>query len=171
MAKREILKLGHPDLVKTSEPIETIDDEIRTLARDMVETMHRAPGIGLSAPQVDVRKRLIAVDLSVGEDPDQLHVVVNPEIAFREGEIVREEGCLSIPEIYEKIARPRKVVVHGLDLDGRQLRIEAVDLLARAFCHEIDHLDGRLFIDFLSALKRNMIRKKFRKTAEKSKKN
>jgi peptide deformylase len=171
MARREILKLGHPNLVKKSESIGTIDDEVRALARDMVETMHRAPGIGLSAPQVDMRKRLITVDLSVGEDPGQLHVVVNPEIVSEQGQVVREEGCLSIPEIYEKVPRPQKVVVRGLDLDGRPLRIEAADLLARAFCHEIDHLDGRLFIDFLSTLKRNMIKKKFRKAAEKPQKN
>lgn len=170
MARREILKLGHPNLVKKSVPIKTIDEEIRTLARDMVETMHAAPGIGLSAPQVNVAKRLITVDLSIGEDKNQLHVLINPEIASQEGEVIREEGCLSVPGIYEKVARPQKVFVRGLDLEGRQIEIEAVDLLARAFCHEIDHLDGKLFIDCLSALKRNMIKKKFRKAAENNKK-
>lgn len=167
MALREILKLGHPNLVKKSAPIETVDDEIRALAQDMIETMHTAPGIGLSAPQVDVAQRLIAVDLSVGEDKSQLYVVVNPEIVSQEGELIREEGCLSVPEVYEKVARPRKVVVRGIGLDGRRLKIEAEDLLARAFCHEIDHLDGKLFIDCLSTLKRNLIKKKFRKAAEK----
>lgn len=170
MAKRTILKLGHPNLLKKSAPIEKIDDEIRALARDMVETMHAAPGIGLSAPQLDVAKRLIAVDLSVGEDERQLHVLVNPEIVSQEGRVVREEGCLSVPEVYEKVARPQKVVVRGLGLDGRTIEIEAADLLARAFCHEIDHLDGKLFIDCLSALKRNLIKKKFRKAAEKKSK-
>jgi peptide deformylase len=169
MARRDILKLGNPNLLKKSEPIEKIDDEIRALARDMVETMHAAPGIGLSAPQVNVAKRLIAVDLSLGEDKDQLHVVVNPEIVSQEGLVVREEGCLSVPEVYEKVARPQKVVMRGLGLDGRKVKIEAADMLARAFCHEVDHLDGRLFIDCLSALKRNMIKKKFRKAADKSK--
>ncbi len=168
MAKRKILKLGHPNLLKKSEPIDLIDDEIRALARDMIETMHAAPGIGLSAPQLDVARRLITVDLSVGEDPGQLHVVINPEIVFREGEVVREEGCLSVPEIYEKVARPRKVVVRGLDLEGGPVEIEAAELEARAFCHEVDHLEGRLFIDHLSALKRNLIKKKFRKAAEKT---
>ena len=169
MAKRRILKLGHPNLLKKSEPIEEIDDEIRGLARDMVETMHAAPGIGLSAPQVDVARRLITVDLSIGEDDEQLHVVINPELVFQEGQVVREEGCLSIPEIYEKIARPQKVVVRGRGLDGKAIEIEATDLLARALCHEIDHLEGRLFIDLLSTLKRNLIKKKFRKAADKSK--
>ncbi len=168
MAKRKILRLGHPNLLKKSEPIAKIDDEIRALARDMVETMHAAPGIGLSAPQVDVAKRLITVDLSIGEDESQLHVVINPEIVFQEGQVVREEGCLSVPEVYEKVARPQKVVVRGLDLEGRPVEIEGTELLARAFCHEIDHLEGRLFIDLLSALKRNLIKKKFRKAAEKN---
>jgi len=168
MARRAILKLGHPNLVKKSAPVDRIDDEIRALARDMVETMHAAPGIGLSAPQVDVAKRLITIDLSVGEDKNQLHIMVNPEIVSREGELVREEGCLSVPEIYEKVARPQKVVVRGLNLDGRGLEIEAEDLLARAFCHEIDHLDGKLFIDCLSTLKRNLIKKKFRKETDKA---
>jgi len=169
MAKRKILKLGHPNLLKKSAPIEEIDEGIRALARDMVETMHAAPGIGLSAPQVDVARRLIAVDLSVGEDESQLHVVINPEVLSQEGKVIREEGCLSVPEVYEKVARPQKVVVRGLGLDGRSIEIEATDLLARAFCHEIDHLEGRLFIDLLSTLKRNLIKKKFRKAADKSK--
>ncbi len=169
MAKRKILKLGHPNLLKKSEPIEKIDEEIRALARDMVETMHAAPGIGLSAPQVDVAKRLITVDLSVGEDKSQLHVLINPEVVFTEGEVVREEGCLSVPEVYEKVARPQKVVVRGRDLEGRAVEVEGTELLARAFCHEIDHLEGKLFIDLLSTLKRNLIKKKFRKAADKSK--
>ncbi len=168
MAKRKILKLGHPNLLKKSEPIEKIDAEIRALARDMVETMHAAPGIGLSAPQVDVAKRLITVDLSVGEDASQLHVLINPEVVFKDGEVVREEGCLSVPEVYEKVARPQKVVVRGRDLEGRAVEVEGTDLLARAFCHEIDHLEGKLFIDLLSTLKRNLIKKKFRKAADKS---
>jgi peptide deformylase len=168
MARREILKLGHPSLLKRSEPIDEIDDEIRTLARDMVETMHAAPGIGLSAPQLDVAKRLITVDLSVGEDRESLFVLINPEIVSAEGELVREEGCLSVPEIYEKVSRPWRVVVRGSDLKGEELEIEASELLARAFCHEIDHLDGRLFIDRLSPLKRNLIKKRFRREQDKA---
>lgn len=169
MAKREIIKLGHPTLSRISEPIETIDREIKTLIRDMIETLHQAPGIGLSAPQVDVLKRVIVVDLSIGENPEELHVLVNPEIVLKEGKLIREEGCLSVPEIYEKVARPQKITVAGLDADGRPITIEAEDLLARAFCHEIDHLDGRLFVDLLSPLKRSLIKKKFNKPAAKKK--
>jgi peptide deformylase len=146
-----------------------IDADIRALVRDMIETMHKAPGIGLSAPQLDVKKRVITVDLSVGEDPDALYVLLNPEIVSHEGKCVREEGCLSVPEIYEKVARPQTIVVKGMDAEGRDVKIEAADILARAFCHEIDHLDGKLFVDYLSPLKRNLIRKKFKKPEAKKK--
>jgi peptide deformylase len=166
MARLEILKIGHPSLAKTSARIEAIDDEIRRLAEDMIETMYAAPGIGLSAPQVNVNRRLITIDLSVGEQASDLIVMINPEIVFREGKVVREEGCLSVPEIYEKVTRPQKVRVKGLDLTGLERTIEAQDSLARAFCHEIDHLDGKLFVDTLSPLKRKLIRKKFKKKDE-----
>jgi peptide deformylase len=165
MAVREILIIGDPILTRTSEPVDGITDEIVRLARDMVETVHAAPGVGLAAPQVGVSKRLIVVDLSVGEDQDALHVLINPEIVSKEGEAVCEEGCLSVPDIKEKVARPYRVVARGLDLDGRPVEIEGEDLLARALCHEIDHLDGVLFVDKLSALKRALIKKKFRKKA------
>ena len=165
MAVREILIIGAPILTRTSEPVDGITDEIVRLARDMVETVHAAPGVGLAAPQVGVSKRLIVVDLSVGEDQDALHVLINPEIVSKEGEAVCEEGCLSVPDIKEKVARPYRVVARGLDLDGRPVEIEGEDLLARALCHEIDHLDGVLFVDKLSALKRALIKKKFRKKA------
>jgi peptide deformylase len=170
LAKRSILLLGDPALTETSAPVDTIDAEIRALVRDMIETMHKAPGIGLSAPQVNVRKRVVTVDLSIGEDPEALYVLINPEIVRREGKCVREEGCLSVPEIYEKVARPQSITVKGLDTEGREVSIEAVDLLARAFCHEIDHLDGKLFVDYLSPLKRGLIRKKFKKPDTKKKK-
>ncbi len=165
MAVREILIIGDPILTRTSEPVDGITEEIVRLARDMVETLHAAPGVGLAAPQVGVGKRLIVVDLSVGEDKDALHVLVNPEIVSKEGESVSEEGCLSIPDIKEKVARPYKVVARGLDLEGRRVEIEGEDLLARALCHEIDHLDGILFVDKLSALKRKLIRKRLKKNA------
>jgi peptide deformylase len=167
MSTREIITLGHPTLALKAEPVTEVDDDVRALARDMIETLHAAPGIGLAAPQVNVSKRIIVIDLSLGENKDELHVVCNPEISYREGEVVREEGCLSVPEVYEKVARPRKVVVRGLGLDGRELSLEAEDLLARVFCHEIDHLEGRLFVDLLSPLKRSLIRRKFRKPAAK----
>jgi len=165
MAVREILIIGDPILTRRSEPVDAVTEDIVRLARDMVETVHAAPGIGLAAPQVGLNKRVIVVDLSVGEDPDALHVLVNPEIVAKEGEAICEEGCLSVPDIKEKVARPYRVVVRGLDLEGRPVEIEGEDLLARAFCHEIDHLDGILFVEKLSALKRALIKKKFKKSA------
>jgi len=165
MAVREILIIGDPILTRPSDPVDEITDEIVRLAQDMVETVHAAPGIGLAAPQVGVNKRVIVVDLSVGEDPDALHVLINPEIVAASGESVCEEGCLSVPDIKENVARPYRVVVRGLDPEGRPVEIEGEDLLARAFCHEIDHLDGILFVERLSALKRTLIRKKLKKAA------
>ncbi len=165
MALREILIIGDPILTRKSEPVSEITEEIVRLARDMVETLHAAPGVGLAAPQVGVSRRLIVVDVSVGEDKNALHVLLNPEIIEKEGEVVGEEGCLSIPDIKEKVARPYRVVARGTDLAGRTVEVEGEDLLARALCHEIDHLDGILFVDKLSALKRKLLRKKLRKSA------
>jgi peptide deformylase len=164
MAVRDILIIGDPILTRRSEPVDEITDDIVRLARDMVETVHAAPGVGLAAPQVGVNKRLIVVDLSVGEDQDSLHVLINPEIVFKEGEAVCEEGCLSVPDIKEKVARPYRVVARGLDIEGRAVEIEGEDLLARALCHEVDHLDGILFVDKLSSLKRALIKKKLKKS-------
>ncbi|MFO7732191.1 MAG: peptide deformylase [Candidatus Aminicenantes bacterium] len=164
MAVREIITIGHPTLARKASPIDTIDDEIVRLAADMVETLHRAPGIGLAAPQLDADKRLIVADLSVGEKKDDLIVLVNPEIVSREGEALLEEGCLSVPDIREKVARPFRVLVRGLDLNERAVEIEAEDLLARVLCHEVDHLDGILFVDRLSPLKRALIRKMLKKS-------
>ena len=169
MAVLNILKLGHPTLVKKAESILQIDDAVRRLAEDMIETMHAAPGLGLSAPQVNVSRRLITVDLSVGEKEGEAIVLVNPEILEQEGKVIRDEGCLSVPEVFEKVARPQKVKVKGLGLDGRERTIEATDLMARVLCHEVDHLNGKLFIEWLSPLKRNLIKKKFKRQAEKSK--
>ena len=165
MALRDIRIIGDPVLSRKADPVERVDGEIVRLARDMVETLHAAPGIGLAAPQVGVGRRVIVVDLSVGEDPEALHIVVNPEIVAKEGESVCEEGCLSVPDIREKVARPYRVVVRGLDLEGRPVEVEGEDLLARAFCHEIDHLDGVLFVEKLSPLKRALVRKKLKKSA------
>lgn len=166
MAVLEILKFGHPILTKRAVPVEKIDGEIIELAQNMVETMYSAPGLGLSAPQVNVSKRLITVDLSAGENKDDLIILINPEILHKEGKVVQEEGCLSVPKIFEKIARPSKVVVRGLDLKGKEKIIEAQDLLARVFCHEIDHLNGKLFIEWLSPLKKNLVKKKLKKQVE-----
>ena len=170
MAVREILIIGHPTLAKKAEPVERVDADIVRLAGDMVETVHAAPGIGLAAPQVGVSKRLIVVDLSVGERKDDLIVLVNPEIVRTEGKVTCEEGCLSVPDIREKVARPYRVTVGGLDLEGQAVEVDAEDLLARVLCHEIDHLDGILFVEKLSPLKRKLIRKKLKKNAAADKK-
>lgn len=169
MAVREILIIGDPILARKSEPVSEITEDLVRLAADMVETVHAAPGVGLAAPQVGVNKRLIVVDVSVGEDKDAVHVLINPEIVAKEGEAVCEEGCLSVPDIKEKVTRPYRVVARALDLQGRTVEVEGEDLLARALCHEIDHLDGILFVDRLSALKRRLIRKKLRKSAASAK--
>lgn len=167
----EILKFPHPLLKRRAAEVKEIDERIRALAESMVTTMYDAPGIGLAAPQVGVSERLIVVDLSVGEEPDELLVLVNPEIITREGEIEFEEGCLSIPDFTEKVVRPGRVVVRGYDLNGDEVEVEAEDLLAIALQHEIDHLDGVLFIDHISRLKRGRYvtkRKKELAAAEKA---
>jgi len=165
MAIREIRIIGDPILVKKAEPVDRVDAEIVRLAQDMVMTVHAAPGVGLAAPQVGVSKRVIVVDLSVGQNKDDLIVLANPEVIRQEGEVTCEEGCLSVPDIREKVSRPYRVTVRGLDLEGRTVEVEGEDLLARALCHEIDHLDGILFVEKLSPLKRRLIRKKLKKNA------
>jgi peptide deformylase len=131
----------------------------------MVKTMYAAPGIGLAAPQVGVALRVIVIDLSVGEDKSRLIRLANPEILEREGEQKHEEGCLSIPGFAGSPVRPARVVVRGIDPDGKQRVYEARELLARAFCHEIDHVDGLVFVDRLSPLKRDLMKRKLRKRA------
>ncbi len=169
MPVRKIVTIGHPVLHKSALPVAQIDQEIVDLARDMVLTMHAAPGIGLAAPQVASGKRLITVDLSVGEKPDELIVLINPEFLEREGDAVSEEGCLSVPGVHENIQRPARVLIKGVDLEGKEKVIEARGTLARVFCHELDHLDGRLFIDHLSPLKKALVKKKLKKTQESGK--
>ena len=159
----EIIKYGNPILTKRAKEIKNIDEDIDELARNMVLTMHSAPGIGLAAPQINQSKRLITVDISVGEKIEDLIILVNPELISQEGEVILEEGCLSVPEINEKVARPARVVIKGYDLKGNEKVIEAEGTLARVFCHEIDHINGKLFIDRLSPLKKNLIKKKLKK--------
>ena len=165
MALRPIVKWGDPVLHEPSRPVERIDDAIRRLVDDMVETMYAAPGIGLAAPQIGVPLRVIVVDLSVGEDKKQLIRLVNPEFVSREGEVREEEGCLSVPGYSGSPVRPARVVVKGLTLDGEERSYVGTELLARAFCHEIDHIDGQLFVDRLSPLKRDLMKRKLRKRA------
>ena len=163
MPIRPIVKYGDPVLHGPAEPVEEIDDSIRTLLDDMVQTMYAAPGIGLAAPQIGVPLRVIVIDLSVGEDPSQLIQLVNPELLERDGEQSEEEGCLSVPGYGGTPARPARVKVKGLDLDGNEQTYEATELLARAFCHELDHLDGLVFVDRLSPLKRDLMKRRLRK--------
>ena len=160
MAIRPIVKYGHPVLHKASDPVREIDGTIAALVDDMVETMYAAPGIGLAAPQIGVPLRVIVVDLSVGEDKGQLITLVNPEFVEKEGEQRHEEGCLSVPGYGGSPVRPARVTVRGLDLDGKERVYEATELLARAFCHETDHLDGKLFLDRLSGIKRQLLLKR-----------
>ena len=162
----EIVKYGNSTLVKRAKEIKTIDKEIEELAQKMVQTMHAAPGIGLAATQVNVSKRLITIDLSVGERSEDLIILINPELVSQEGEIILEEGCLSVPDVSERVTRPYRVVVKGTDLKGKEKIIEAEGTLARVFCHEIDHLNGKLFFESLSPLKRNIIKKKLKKRAQ-----
>ena len=163
----QIITYGNPILRKKAEKIKNIDKEIEEFAQNMVRTMHAAPGIGLAAPQVNHSIQLITVDLSAGENRQDLTILINPEIVSQEGESLLEESCLSVPDIKDKIIRPFRAVVKGIDLKGTEKIIEAEGLLARVFCHEIDHINGILFIDHLSPLKKSIIRKKLKKNIEK----
>jgi peptide deformylase len=161
-----ILKYGAQELKTVSKPIEVFNGELEVIAKNMIETMYSAPGIGLAASQVGLNICLATIDLSVGEDPSQLIVICNPEIVSSNGEQRSEEGCLSIPEFTDKVVRPRGMIVRGQDLHGEEIRFEAQELLARCFSHEIDHLNGILFIDRLSSLKKTLIRNKIKKLAK-----
>ncbi|WP_263770797.1 peptide deformylase [Propionivibrio soli] len=158
-----ILRYPDPRLKTIAAPVEKIDDGIRQLARDMAETMYEAPGIGLAATQVNVHKRLIVIDAS--ETRDELLVVINPELIESEGLQVGEEGCLSVPGIYDKVERAERVVVRYLDLEGQQQTIAAEGLLAVCLQHEMDHLMGRVFVEHLSPLKQLRIKAKMAKQA------
>jgi peptide deformylase len=166
VALRPIVKWGDPVLHTPSRPVGEIDGAIASLFQDMVETMYAAPGIGLAAPQIGVPLRVIVIDLSVGEEPGGLIKLVNPQIVEKEGEQREEEGCLSIPSVAGTPVRPARVTVKGLDPEGRERVYTATELLARAFCHEIDHIDGLLFVDRLTPLKRDLLKRKLRKKAK-----
>lgn len=163
MALLPILRFPDSRLRKVAAPVTKIDDRIRRLAADMAETMYEAPGIGLAATQVDVHKRLVVIDVS--EDKSQLRVFVNPEIESAEGLALGEEGCLSVPGIYDKVERAERVCVRYLDLDGNAQVLTAEGLLAVCIQHEIDHLDGKVFVDHLSLLKQTRIKSKLAKQA------
>ena len=145
--------------------VTAFDAALRKLAADMIETMHAAPGVGLAAPQVGIDLRLAVVDLSVGEDPEQVHVIVNPEVATREGSETAEEGCLSLPGISDKVERPTLVTIRAQDLAGEPIEIRVEEWLARAFCHEIDHLNGVLFTDHLRGLRKERVKRQLKRLA------
>lgn len=161
-----ILKYGAPELRTVSKPVKSFGAELEKIAKNMIETMYSSPGVGLAAPQIGINIRLATIDLSVGEDADKLIVICNPEIIDSSGEQRCDEGCLSIPDFSETVVRPMKMTVRGLDLHGEEIQIEAEELLARCFSHEIDHLNGVLFVDRLSPLKRTLIRNKIKKLAK-----
>jgi peptide deformylase len=154
-----------PVLRRRCPPVSDFGPELARLAADMVETMHAAPGVGLAAPQVGVELRLAVVDLSVGKEPEQLRLLVNPEVLAPDGDEVEVEGCLSLPGFTEKVERPSRVRVRAFDLAGRPFEFAAEGWLARAVCHEVDHLDGILFTDRLRGLRRERAKRQLRKLA------
>jgi peptide deformylase len=167
MAILDILHYPDPRLYKKAEPVVEVDESVRALVRDMAETMYAAPGVGLAATQVNVHRRVVVIDAS--ESRDQLLVLINPEIVSREGVQYCEEGCLSVPGIYEAVERAERVTVRALGLDGKSFTLTAEKLLAVCIQHELDHLEGKVFVDYLSRLKQQRIKarlqKQLRKTA------
>jgi len=161
-----ILKFGAPELRIKSEWINKFDDELEEIVTNMMDTMYGSSGVGLAAPQIGINIQLITIDTSNGEDKDNAIVICNPEIIYSEGKQVEEEGCLSLPSFSENVARPTKINVKGQSLKGDETKIEAEGILARVFSHEIDHLNGILFIDHLSSLKRSLIKNKIKKLSK-----
>jgi len=158
----DIRVLGDPILRQATKPVAEVTDELRRLIADMFETMHHARGIGLAAPQVGRTERLAVIEID-----EQPLVIINPEVIERTGKAKAEEGCLSIPDIYADVERPKDVVVRAMDVDGKEFEIEATELLARCLQHEIDHLDGKLFLDYLSVLKRTAALTKWKLSQDK----
>ncbi|HLQ02009.1 MAG TPA: peptide deformylase [Burkholderiales bacterium] len=166
MALLNILRYPDPRLYKRAARVLEVDESVRTLVRDMAETMYAAPGVGLAATQVDVHKQVIVIDAS--ETRDQLLVLINPEIVAREGIQYCEEGCLSVPGIYEAVERAERVTVHALGVTGRPFTLTAEKLLAICIQHEMDHLEGKVFVDYLSRLKQQRIKAKLQKQLRKT---
>lgn len=158
-----IVKFGDPVLEKPATPVTVFDDDLKKLVEDMFESMYAAHGVGLAAPQIGISKRLAVIDVTFKEDPEAKLVLANPEIIHTEGRQSQNEGCLSIPEFREPVTRARKVTVRAQDISGKFFEKTGEDLLARAFLHETDHLNGKLYISHLSALKRDLIKRKIRK--------
>jgi peptide deformylase len=166
MAVRDILHYPDPRLYQKAEPVAEVDESVRALVRDMADTMYAAPGVGLAATQVNVHKRLVVIDAS--ETRDQLLVLINPEIVSREGAQYCEEGCLSVPGVYEAVERAERVTVRALGLDGKPFTVTAEKMLAVCIQHELDHLDGKVFVDYLSRLKQQRIKAKLQKQLRKT---
>ena len=162
---RPILKYGDAPLHETAADVPSLTGDIQKLIDDMIETMYAAPGIGLAAPQIGVPLRIFVVDLSLGHKAEDLMVFVNPVFLERDGMQLEEEGCLSVPGFNATVARPQRAIIKGLDRNGEERVVEGKDLLARAFQHEMDHLDGKLFLDRVRGIKRDLIVKKIRKLA------
>ena len=158
-----IVKYGAAILAQAAAPVTEFDKRLRQLVADMFETMYAAQGVGLAAPQIGIAKRLAVIDITSGQDPSAKLVLANPEIVARAGRQRKEEGCLSLPGCHAEVTRPQRVLVRALDASGQEYTLTGQDLLARAFCHEIDHLHGKLFLQHLSALRRDLIRRKIRK--------
>jgi peptide deformylase len=162
---RPILKFGEVPLHDPAAEVGQLTDDIQTVIQDMIDTMYAAPGIGLAAPQIGVPLRIFVVDLSVGRSADDLMVFINPVFVELDGVQLEEEGCLSVPGFNATVARPSRAVIKGLDRSGVERTVEGTELLARAFQHEMDHLDGKLFLDRVRGIKRDLIVKKIRKLA------
>ena len=158
-----IVKYGDPVLETPAAPITTFDGDLQKLVEDMFESMYAAHGVGLAAPQIGISRRIAVIDVTFKEDPEAKLVLCNPEIIRTEGKLSQNEGCLSIPEFREPVTRPRKVTVRAQDVHGEWFEKTGEDLLARAFLHETDHLNGKLYITHLSALKRDLMKRKIRK--------
>jgi peptide deformylase len=160
---RPIVKYPDPGLEEECSKVEVFDEDLRRLATDMLETMYAAPGIGLAAPQVGENIRLLVIDITSGREDGHKLILVNPEVVEAEGRQREEEGCLSLPGVTAVVERPSKILVKGQDLDGNPVEIEGEELTARVLCHEIDHLDGVLYLDRISPLKRDLLKRKIRK--------
>jgi peptide deformylase len=163
---RPILRLGDSILSEPARAVDDITPEIETLIDDMIETMYAAPGIGLAAPQVGVSLKILVIDLSLGKDPSGLHTMINPHFIERDGMQLEEEGCLSIPGFTATVARPKRVIVEGLNRQGEKYRLEGTGLLARALQHEVDHLNSCLFVDRLRGISRDLILRKIKKLSK-----
>ena len=158
-----IVKFGNPVLEKPAEPVTVFDGELKKLVEDMFESMYEAKGVGLAAPQIGKSMRLAVIDVTFKEDPNAKLVLVNPQVIHTEGKFRQTEGCLSIPEFREPVTRAKKVTIRAQDLNGQWFEKTGEDLLARAFLHETDHLNGKLYISHISALKRDLIKRRIRK--------